>query len=278
MTRPGELVSAAGRRLASASEARTLLAHVLGVPVTRLLMVDAVAAGDRDAFEALVERREQGIPLQHLTGVAHFGDVSVAVGPGVFIPRPETEVLASRALAVLEGRPEPVVVELCAGSGALTRHLWTRRPDASFHAVELSDDAIGWLRRNLADTPTRVVHGDMADAFADLDGTVDLVVANPPYIPLESWAEVPAEVRDHDPYVALFSGDDGLDAMRVVADVAARLLRPSATVLAEHADQQGESAPAVFTRHGAWSRVVDHPDLNGRARFVEAIRAGRMIP
>ena len=138
------------------------------------------------------------------------------------------------------------------------------------HAVELGDPAVEWAARNLAGTGVDLRHGDMADAFPDLDGTVDVVVCNPPYIPLEAYESVAPEARDHDPELALFSGEDGLVAMRVVERVAARLLVPSGVAGAEHADVQGSSAPAVFVATGRWSDVRDHADLAGRSRFVTA--------
>ena len=271
------LLAAGAARLGSQAEARTLLAHVLGVETATLLLVDAVDEAAAGAFEDLVERRASGLPLQHLTGVSHFRTISVAVGPGVFIPRPETEVMTGWALERLAELPgRPLVVELCAGSGAISKAIATEHPAARVHAVEISDDAIDYLRTNVAETGVEVTHADMAQALAELDGTVDLVIANPPYIPLTEWAGTPAEVRDHDPLIALFSGQDGLDALRVVADVAARLLRPGGWLAVEHADVQGDSAPGVLIAQGCFRGIADHRDLNGRPRYVVAQRAGRM--
>ena len=271
------LVARLSRRV-PAHEARILLAHVLGTEPSRLLLAGAPDEAQRARLDALVERRVAGEPLQHLTGLAPFRTVELEVGPGVFIPRPETEVMTGWVLERLAGAARPVVVELCAGSGAITKALATEFPDAAYHCVELSPDAHAYLVRNLAGLDVDVRLGDMADSFGDLDGTVDFVVANPPYVPLEHWADVPAEVRDFDPTLALVSGADGLDAMRVVADVAARLLRPGGWVAAEHAEVQEESAPGVFVRQGSFTAVSDHPDLTERARFVTARRGGRMAP
>ncbi len=143
-------------------------------------------------------------------------------------------------------------------------------PGARVHAVELDPSAFDWAERNLAGTGVDLVHGDMAGAFPELDGTVDVVVCNPPYIPLEAFESVAPEARDHDPSLALWSGEDGLDAMRVLERTAARLLKPGGWVGAEHADAQGESAPAVFTAAGRWREVRDHQDLAGRPRYVVA--------
>jgi release factor glutamine methyltransferase len=163
-----------------------------------------------------------------------------------------------------------VVVDLCTGSGAIALSVATEAPEAQIHAVELDESAHGWAARNLSGSGVDLRQGDMAEAFGDLDGTVDVVVANPPYIPLEAYESVAPEARDHDPALALWSGDDGLEAMRVVEQVAARLLVPGGRVGAEHADVQGQSAPEVFSTAGRWVDVRDHLDLAGRPRFVTA--------
>jgi release factor glutamine methyltransferase len=255
-------------------DAAVLLAHVLGVGRGALVARSAVPTERLGEYDALVARRAAREPLQHLTGVTGFRHVELAVGPGVFVPRPETELLAGwavdRARESLAAGRVPVVVDLGTGSGAIALSVATEVPDARVHAVEVSEDALSWADRNLAGAGVDLRHGDMADAFPDLDGTVDVVVSNPPYIPLEAFESVAAEVRDHDPDTALWSGQDGLDAMRVVERVAARLLRPSGVVGAEHADVQGEAAPAVFASAGRWTDVRDHEDLAGRPRFVTA--------
>lgn len=280
--RPSAAVARGAAALGSAAESRTLLAFVLGVEPNRLVLQAPLTAADLAAFDGLVASRLAGTPIQHLTGRAHFRGVEVGVGPGVFIPRPETELLAGWALDRLaeieRPRAESVVVELCAGSGAISKALAAEFAGPSYWAVEVSADAWPYLVRNLSGTPVRPVFGDMADALGELDGLVDLVVVNPPYVPVSARAELPADVLA-DPGLALFSGDDGLDAIRLVADVAARLLRPGGRVACEHDDTQGLSAPAVFAARG-FADVIDHPDLNGRPRFVtaqsDAVRPGRM--
>lgn len=242
----------------------------------RLLLVESVDEAPRADFAGLVARRARRIPLQHLTGRAFFRHVEVEVGPGVFVPRPETEVMAGWAIdqlrpAVAAGE-QPLVVELCAGSGAVSKALVDELPGLRVHAVELSEDAAAWATCNLGGTGVELHVEDMATALPQLDATVDLVLANPPYIPLEAYESVPPEVRDFDPAIALFSGDDGLEAMRVVARVAARLLHAGGLVCVEHADVQHESAPAVFTAAGSYAWVRDHLDLAGRSRFVTATR------
>ncbi|PVG83339.1 peptide chain release factor N(5)-glutamine methyltransferase [Nocardioides gansuensis] len=262
-------------------DADLLLAHLLGVPLGRLSLVEEVAAEQQEAYDALVARRAAREPLQHLTGTAAFRHVELAVGPGVFVPRPETELLAgwaieqAQALAGREGSRPPVVVDLCTGSGAVARAVADEVPHARVHAVELDPDAHAWAERNLAGTGVELRLGDMATELDELRGQVDVVVCNPPYIPLEAWESVAVEARDHDPHLALFSGDDGLDALRVLARRAAVLLRPGGVVGAEHADVQGESAPAVFVEAGGWVEVVDHCDLAGRPRYVTARLAPR---
>lgn len=256
------------------ADARQLLAHVLGVELGRLPLVGAVTETDRARLDRLVERRATGVPLQHITGEAFFRNVRVAVGPGVFVPRPETEVMTGWAIDQLTGLDRPRVVELCAGSGAISLALSQEVPAAEVHAVELSPEAADWAERNLAGTGVTLTVADMVDALPELDGTVDLVIANPPYIPLDAFEQVAEEVRLHDPALALFSGDDGLDAMRVLARAGARLLKPGGLICAEHAEVQQESAPAVFVEEGDWDRVRDHTDLNDRPRFVTAVRRG----
>lgn len=251
-------------------DAAELLAHVLGTERSRLALVDEVGATDLAAYDALVTRRAAREPLQHLTGTAWFRHVSVEVGPGVFTPRPETELLAGWAIDAAASLAAPVVVDLCTGSGAIAKSLADEVPAASVHAVEADPPAYAWAVRNLAGTGVDLRQGDFATAFDDLLGGVDVVVCNPPYVPLEAWESVAPEARDHDPHVALFSGADGLDAIRRLAVRAADLLRPGGVVGVEHADVQGESVPAIFSATGRWAEVRDHPDLTGRARFTTA--------
>ncbi|WP_298135141.1 peptide chain release factor N(5)-glutamine methyltransferase [Micropruina sp.] len=272
MTSAGRVLRDASRRVPDA-EARLLLAHALGVPASKLLTLGDLDTDAVDGFEQLLTRREAGIPVQYLTGRAPFRHVDVAVGPGVFIPRPETEVMTGWALDRLaEVGESPLVVELCAGSGAISLAIADEYPSARQYAVELSEDAVGYAARNLAGTGVELIQTDMADALPELDGTVDLVIANPPYVPLEAYDGIPAEVREHEPTLALFSGQDGLDAMRVLAGVASRLLRPGGWVCAEHAEVQGVSAPQVFVDHRGFDQVRDHRDLTDRPRFVTARR------
>jgi len=161
-------------------------------------------------------------------------------------------------------------VDLCTGSGAIALSVVHEVPEARVHAVELDEGALGWASRNLAGSGVDLRQGDIATALSDLDGDVDVVVSNPPYIPMSAYATVSPEARDHDPAAALWAGEDGLSAIRVVERVAARLLRSGGRVGCEHADLQGESAPAVFASAGRWTEVRDHLDLAGRARYLTA--------
>ena len=260
-------------------DAEALAAHLLGTSrATLLLAPDPL---DDRAYAAVVARRAAREPLQHIVGSAAFRHLELAVGPGVFVPRPETELVVDAALEAIRGIAAPLVVDLCAGSGAIALAIATERPDATVHAVEISVAALGWLRRNVARCApaVTVVAGDVSDphVLAELDGRVDLVVSNPPYIPDGELAGLDPEVRDHDPAEALTSGPDGLDAVRAVAAPAARLLRPGGALVVEHADSQGTSAPGVLRLQG-FDDVSDHPDLAGRDRFVNGRAPGESRP
>ncbi len=278
------LLADAARRLAEAGvesprvDAELLLAHVVGRPRAGLLTLDDVPGDAAARFAGLLDQRADRVPLQHLTGRAPFRLLELAVGPGVFVPRPETELLVEWALEQLAGLDGPIVVDLGSGSGAIALSIAHEHPGARVTAVERDPGALAWTRHNALtragarDTPVGVVAGDMTDAglLTELDGRVDVVVSNPPYVP--DGARVPREVADHDPPLALWGGPDGLDVVRGMLDVAARLLRPGGRLGIEHADQQGTALPAVVRSHGAFTEVTDHPDLAGRPRFTTARR------
>ncbi|GAA1544163.1 peptide chain release factor N(5)-glutamine methyltransferase [Kribbella lupini] len=272
-----QLIAAATERLAQAGvaspeyDAAELLAFVAGTSRLQLGLVD-LTDDQLERYDVLVGRRAQREPLQHLTGTAAFRYRELVVGPGVFVPRPETEVLVGWMLDRLKDVEAPLVVDLCSGSGAIAGAVATERPDSTVHAVELSAEACVWARRNLAGTGATLHEGDIDGCLPELDGQVDAVIANPPYIPLTAWESVTAEVRDHDPALALWSGDDGLDEIKVVAATAARLLKPGGWFGCEHADVQGESAPAVFAATGQFTEVRDQLDLAGRHRFATGRR------
>ena len=271
------LLADAEARLAEAGvasprvDAELLLSHVTGVPRSLLLVAARPNDLQHRSYSEMVEARVRRVPLQHLTGSAAFRFVDLEVGPGVFVPRPETEVLTGWAVEQAALVENPVVVDLCTGSGAIALAIVHEVPGVQVHAVELDEPAYGWAQRNLSGTGVDLRLGDAADAFADLDNGVDVVVSNPPYIPLDAWESVAPEVRDHDPVLALWSGEDGLDAMRMIEATAWRLLKAGGVVGVEHADVQGESAPEVFGRR--WADVRDHADLADRPRFVTARKA-----
>ncbi|MBA3743113.1 peptide chain release factor N(5)-glutamine methyltransferase [Sporichthya sp.] len=277
MTPLRQAIAAAAGRLTDAgvasprADAEELAAHVLGVGRGDLVRHEEI---DGEAYTALVEARAARRPLQHLTGVAHFRYVTLEVGTGVFVPRPETEVMVGQMVEAARALPAgALAVDLCSGSGAIALCLATEVPGLVVHAVELDPGAVAWARRNLAGSGVLLHQGDAADALPDLDGTVDLVVSNPPYIPLVAWESIAVEVRDHDPAPALWGGgDDGLDVVRAVERTAGRLLRPGGRVAVEHADVQGEAVVEIFARTGRWSQVRGHRDLTDRDRFVTAIR------
>jgi release factor glutamine methyltransferase len=276
------LLADAARRLAAAGvesprvDAELLLAHVLGSSRSALLTLDRVDDDAAARFAALLDQRADRVPLQHLTGRAPFRHLELAVGPGVFVPRPETELLVEWALARLAGLDGPIVVDLGSGSGAIALSIAHEHPGARVTAVERDPGAIAWTRHNAlaragaGDTPVGVVEGDMTHPLllSELDGRVDVVVSNPPYVP--DGARVSREVADHDPPLALWGGPDGLDVVRGMLGVAARLLRPGGRLGIEHADQQGTALPAVVRAHGSFTEVEDHPDLAGRPRFTTA--------
>jgi release factor glutamine methyltransferase len=282
------------------ADAEMLAAHVLGTERTRLPLIPLVDPPVVEQLRRLVEQRAARVPLQHLTGWSAMGAITVSVGPGVFVPRPETELLLGWGLAFLEGTSEaPVVVDLCTGSGALALAVANARPDAVVHAVDIDPSALAWARRNAnlrvgaGDTPialhcadvtradvtrTDVTRTDVTgghvtypDIFAELDGTAHLVLCNPPYVP--SGAEVPPEVADHDPRDAVFAGPDGLAVIRPVVSTAARLLRPGGALAIEHDDTHGEAVPALLRARTVLTDVEDHEDLTGRPRFATARRA-----
>lgn len=252
-------------------DAELLAAHLLRVGRGGLWahLTDPVPAG----FDDLVARRAERIPLQHLTGCAYFRTITLVVGPGVFTPRPESELVVGRALELVDGTPAPLVVDLCSGSGAMAAAIATEAPGARVHAVELDPGARPWLQRNARVHGFRAHLTDVSGCLPELSGQVDVVVANPPYIP-ESCVPRDPEVARYDPPAALYSGADGLEHMRMVERDAARLLRPGGWVVVEHGDLQGRTAPQVFSDTGRWADVCDHVDLAGRDRYLTARRAG----
>ncbi len=252
-------------------DAELLAAHVLGVPRGRLTLAPPFTAVQQARFDELVAERAARVPLQHVLGTAPFRSLELAVGPGVFIPRPETEQLVEWGLAV--AGPSPLAVDLCSGSGAIALSVARELSRSTVYAVEQAASALVWLRRNVATIEPRVVvvEGDATApaTLSTLDGSVDLVLCNPPYVP--SGARLEPEVAEHDPAEALFGGPDGLALIPGLAARAFALLRPGGWLGIEHDDSQGSSVPARL-RSAGFAEVADHHDLAGRPRFTVARR------
>lgn len=260
-------------------DAELLVAHVLGMSrgqvQARAVTGSPLDVEARHTVLELVERRAAREPLQHITGRAAFRSLELAVGPGVFVPRPETEIVAQLAIDALLEVPggSPRAADLGTGSGAIALALATEVPHAEIVAVENSPRAFVWARENAraVDAPNlRLVFADLREALPDLDGTLDVVVSNPPYIPLGAIPRDP-EVRLHDPEAALYGGADGLDVVHAVSATARRLLRPGGTVILEHGESQGADIRALLTADG-WSAPATTRDLLGRDRATTAIR------
>lgn len=260
-------------------DAALLIGHVLdmsrGEVEAKAVTRAPIATGDAAEIIDLVTRRAAREPLQHITGVAYFRGLTLRVGPGVFVPRPETETVAQFAIDALLARatPEPLAVDLGSGSGALALALATEVPHARVVAVERTPATVPWTRLNaerLRQGRVEVVVGDLADALPHLDGQVDVVVSNPPYIPERAVPRDP-EVHLHDPAEALYSGADGLDAMRAVAATAMRLLVPGGTLVVEHGEEQGAAVSRILT-DADLRAVATHRDLLGRDRATIATR------
>lgn len=260
-------------------DAELLAAHVLGVGrgelQGRLITGGAIDDERREELRRAIERRATREPLQHITGVAGFRHLELRVGPGVFVPRPETEIVAQIAIDALvaSATPEPIAVDLGTGSGAIALSLATEVPHARVHAAENSVDAFLWTRENfdrVAAPNARLAFIDLAEAFPELEGTVSVVVSNPPYVPDGAVPRDP-EVRLYDPPAALYGGADGLDVVRVLSEVGLRLLHPGGTLVLEHGEWQGEPIRALLTAAG-WRSAATHPDLTLRDRATTAVR------
>lgn len=277
------LVHAAAQRLGAAGvpdplvDAELLVGHVRGVRrgevQAAMVRGDRASESERAALDALVERRAAREPLQHITGTAPFRHLELAVGPGVFVPRPETETVVQFAIDALVNAPEaePVAVDLGTGSGAIALSMATEVPHSRVYATELSPEAYAWASRNTAGTPNlTLANEDLADAFHELDGTVSVVISNPPYVPDAAIPRDP-EVRLFDPAMALYGGEDGLDIVRVLSMRALELLRPGGLLVIEHGELQGEEIRSILTRDG-WRAASTHRDLTLRDRATTALR------
>lgn len=253
------------------ADAEALAAYAAGTSWGRLSVLGDIDDDFGGRYADLVAARARRIPLQHIVGSAPLGPVTVSVGPGVFIPRPETEGLLEWASAQALP-PRPVLVDLCTGTGALALALWTFWPDARIIAVDDSDAALDYARRNVAGSPVELLRADVTDTglLAALDGQVDLVVANPPYVP--DGAQLEVEVAQHDPPHALFGGPDGMTVINAIVEVAHRWLKPGGCCAVEHDDTTSAATVDAFTAKGGFVDVTAHRDLASRPRFVTATR------
>jgi release factor glutamine methyltransferase len=276
MTQLRQVIDAAAVALAEAgvgsprTDAELLAAHAAGTDRGRLALAEANPQFF-DRYDDLVAQRAKRVPLQHLTGTAAFGPVTVHVGPGVFIPRPETESMLEWAVAQRLSQ-RPVIVDLCTGSGALALALSKQWPDARVIAIDDSEDALGYARRNLAGARVELLRADVTQQalLPELDGGVDLIVANPPYIP--DGATLEPEVAEHDPPHALFGGPDGMTVINATVELAARWLRDGGRCAVEHDDTTSARTVEAFTHAGLFFDITARNDLAGRPRYVTAIR------
>jgi release factor glutamine methyltransferase len=271
------IVAAAAEELAEAGvgsprvDAELIVAHVLEVPRGRLALIETLRPDQLHRVTILVAERARRIPLQHLLGTAAFRHLELAVGDGVFVPRPETELLAGWGIE--RTPPGGVVVDLCSGTGAIALSVADESKAARVIAVERSPVALDYLRRNAIPFPSvEVVEGDVTDPalLTAEHGAVDVLLCNPPYVP--DGTEVPPEVADHDPAEAVFGGADGLEVIRPVIALAAALLKPGGFVGIEHDDVHGDAVPSLLRADGRFGEVTAHQDLTGRPRFATARR------
>lgn len=305
----------AERRLSAAGvpsptvDSASIVAHVLGVPRGHLFLQDHLDDEAKLRIEQLLSRRLSRVPLQYLLGTAGFRRLDLSVGPGVFIPRPETELVVEAGVRELRASEHRIAVDLCSGSGAIALSVATEVPGSEVYAVELSDEAVEWTRRNAKDLSEAIAAqgssvqvlahdaqtvADPGGPLARLAGRVDVLLSNPPYIP-DAMVPREPEVRDHEPRQALFGGADGMDLIRGILRTAVLLLRPGGLLVIEHADVQGVDAgatgvPGLLRSHRVgedlaevvgmalgdrcWRSIDDRIDLNGRPRFTMARKAG----
>lgn len=260
-------------------DADLLIGHALGMSrgqvQARAVTGAAVSPEHAAAVSAAVSRRSRREPLQHITGSAPFRSLDLAVGPGVFVPRPETETVAQYAIDSLQmvASPGPIAVDLGTGSGAIALAMATEVPYAVVYGVENSPAAFEWTQRNFqryGGDNAHAVFADLADALPELDASVDVVVSNPPYIPT---ADVPVdpEVRLFDPESALYGGVDGLDVVHQVSATARRLLHAGGVLVLEHGELQGAAVRRLLAGDG-WHAAATHQDFLTRDRATTALR------
>ena len=280
-----DLVEHAAKRFEEAGidsaivDAELLAGHVIGLTrggvQSEMIRGAEIDDAHAETLTELYGRRLSREPLQHITGRAYFRNLELIVGKGVFVPRPETEFVAQLAIDALRSiaSETPFAVDLGTGSGAIALAMATEVTNAKIYAVEKSADAMAFTRQNFekyGSANTTLIQGDLADAFAELDGRVSVVASNPPYIPS---AAVPRdiEVKLHDPELALYGGEDGMQVMHLVSATAKRLLHEGGSLVVEHADSQATQVSQLLLADG-WRQVRSHKDLTGRDRAVTAIK------
>ncbi len=262
-------------------DAELLSCFVLGIARSELtlqVVTEQTFPDDKlEKFFSVLDRREKREPLQHITGTAAFRHLELEVGPGVFIPRPETEQLVELAIKNLEGISAPVIVDLCSGSGAIAISLFTELEGANVYSVELSSEAFGFLTRNYQKYGLDLASAKnehLSTALEGLQGKVDLVISNPPYIP-DAAIPLELEVQLHEPSLALYGGQDGLDVIRQISTRALYLLKPGGLILLEHADTQAGAISELLLISG-WQEVVSRQDLSGKNRMILARKPQRL--
>ncbi len=279
MTQLRQAIDRAAARLAEAGidsarhDAEQLAAHLAGTERGRLTLLDPPGDEFFERYREVVAARSRRVPLQHLIGTAAFGPVLLDVGPGVFTPRPETEAMLEWAMA--QTLPaKALIVDVCTGSGALAVALAHQRPGARVIGIDDSETALDYARRNTAGTPVELVRADVTEPglLPDFDGRVDLLVANPPYVPDD--ADVGAEVAGHDPHHAVFGGPDGMAVIAPIVALGGRWLRPGGLIAIEHDDTTSARTVELLSSTGAFEEIRGRRDLAGRPRFVTARRSG----
>ena len=257
-----------------------LASYSLKAPVEELRM-DRVLTGDEQAtLKELIRLRADGTPTGYITGTVPFAGIVVQVGPGVFLPRAESELVVEHVLRIIEGQPAPVIVDLCTGTGAVGLALTHARPDAVVHSVDIDAEAVGYARRNSAlqgaagGTEIAVYEGDAGDPalLAELDGRVDVVLGFPPFMREGDQPWLVSEFAEYQPAVALYSGPDGLDVTRAVLSAAVRLLRPGGTCIIEHGPLHGEAVPLMMADGGCFTAVEPHTDSIGWGHYTLGVR------
>ena len=258
-------------------DAELLASHTLGITRSDLALLVATnqefPAAELERFDIALARRVSREPLQHITGIAPFRHLELLVGPGVFTPRPETEQLVSYALEKISGKQKPLIVDLCSGSGAIAISLATEVSGSEVFAVELSDEAFAFLLQNAARnglSQANLRNEDLQHSLTELDGLVDLVISNPPYIPNDA-IPIDLEVQLHEPSMSLYGGVDGLDVVRQISVRAMELLKPGGVLVMEHADTQSRAIGELLLAEG-WLQVEARADLAGKDRMISALK------